>query len=120
MLNLHSVAVESVTSHKRSQRFVRFHFHNFHNKNSTSNALKIDSGAERNTMPLKEYRRLYPDRFNEEGEPISMYIIPDKETKLKAYGRHYVEHLVILKLPCEYNGTKFMGSFFLVDVEAPH
>ena len=119
-----TAAVESVTNGKqlkKRQRFARLKFYNLVNKKSkfTSGALKIDSGAEMNTMPLKEYKRLYPDRFSPDGEPIAAYIARDDDIKLKGYGGNYVEQLGKVKLPCEYNGRKFMCTFFLANVDGP-
>ena len=75
-----------------------------------------------NSMPLKEYKRLYPNRFTPDGQPIASYLTQDEQTlntKLKGYSGHYVKHYGKVKLPCEYNGKKFMCSFFLADVEGP-
>ena len=121
-LNLDSVAIESVTGSRRNQRFARFRFHNYTRKNYTTGALKIDSGAGLNSMPVKEYKRLYPERFTPDGKPILSYLSQDEETmktKLKGYSGNYVKHYGKVKLPCEYNNQKFMCSFFLADVDGP-
>ena len=119
-LTLDSVAVESVTVRNRKrQRFARFKFHNFQKRRSVTGALKIDSGAELNTMPIKEYKRLYPERFTSDGKPIDSYITRDDDTKLKGYGGNYVEHLGTVTLPCEYNKRKFKCTFYLANVDGP-
>ena len=84
-----------------------------------SGALKIDSGAQLNTMPVKEYRRLYPDRFSSDGEPLMAYVTRDDKTKLVGYGNNRIEHYGKITLPCEYNNIKFMCSFNLVEVDGP-
>ena len=70
-------------------------------------------------MPIKEYKRLYPDRFTSDGKPIESYITRDDDTKLKGYGGNYVEHLGTVTLPCEYNGQKFKCTFYLANVDGP-
>ena len=120
--SLNSVAVESITGRTGKQRFARFRFHNFKKKNYTTGALKVDSGAGVNTLPTKEYQRLYPERFTADGAPIQSYLKQDEDTlntKLKGYGGQYVKHHGKVVLPCEYNGKKFMCSFFLADVDGP-
>ena len=119
-LTLDSVAVESVVGQKKKrQRFVRFKFHNIKKRTAISGALKVDSGAELNTMPVKQYQRLYPERFTLDGKPIKSYIKPDNNTKLKGYGGNYVSHLGTVTLPCEYNGRKFKCTFYLAEVDGP-
>ena len=118
-LHLHSVTVDSLSGVKRkTQRFARFKFHNFEAGKYCTGPLKVDSGAGINTMPIKEYQRLYPDRFTTDGKPIDSYIIKDR-TRLTGYGGQQVEHIGYVTLPCEYNGRKFKCDFYLADVTGP-
>ena len=104
--SLDTLCVSSV-SESVKKRYVKFRFYDIMLGKSTLAELKIDSGAEANVIPLKVYRRLFPERFREDGSPISRFI--RKSTRsLEAYGGVTVPHLGTVNLPCEYNGKKFM------------
>ena len=80
--------------------------------------LKVDSGSEANLMPLQQYKKLYPDKFNSNGLPL-MRFITESEAVLSAYGGTVIKHKGKVSLPCQYKGKKFMCTFYLSDKEGP-
>ena len=67
-----SLRVSSV-SESVKKRYVKFRFHDVLLRKSMLAELKIDSGAEANVMPLKIYRRLFPERFGKDGLPLKRF-----------------------------------------------
>ena len=114
-LTLSAVSINSVTDPSNA-RFVKFRYHYLPQKTSKTGDLKVDSGAAANVIPLRDYKELYPNRILGNGKPNPKFIQPSK-SKLESYGGNKVSHFGTVKLPCEYNGKKFMCNFYLCDIE---
>ena len=114
-LSLHTIRISSLSDSAR-KRFVKFRFHNLLGKSSKVAGLKVDSGAEANVMPLKKYKELFPNRVGADGRPKMRFLRKSKR-RLEAYGGVSVPHFGTVKLPCEYNGRKFMCRFYVCDIE---
>ena len=71
--SLNSLWVISL-SESVKKRHMKFRFYDILLGKSVLANLKIDSGAEANVIPLKVYRRLFPERFGKDGPPISRFI----------------------------------------------
>ena len=110
-----SVRVSSV-SESVKKRYVKFRVHDVLLRKSMLAELKIDSGAEANVMPLKMYRRFFPERFGKDGLPLKRFL-RKSDRRLEAYGGVNVPHMGTVNMPCEYNGKKFMCRFFLCNIE---
>ena len=118
-LSLSAVSVSAVSEQKSvTKRFVSFAFYNNKAEYVKNAELKVDSGSEGNLMPLKLFRDLYPDRTNPDGLP-RQEDVQKTNAKLTAYGGSNIQHLGEVKIPCSYNGMKFMASFYLSDAEGP-
>ena len=116
-LSLYALHVSMhAASKKPTKRYARFRFHKA--DSVVEERLKVDTGAEANLMPLRNYRVIYPENLNDDKMPKKRYV-NKSEAVLEAYGRTVIEHLGTVTVPCEYNGQKFMCTFFLSDVEGP-
>ena len=111
----HSLKVNLLSSHTK-KRFVKFRFHNIAKRNSKIEEAKIDSGAEANTITVRKYKDLYPERVDEKGS-LDQRNIRKSHEKLEAYGGVEIPHLGTVNLPVEYAGKKFMRRFYLCDIE---
>ena len=75
--------------------------------------LKVDTGAEGNTLPVRTVRQMYP---NDEWKNI---IEPSRAT-LKAYNQTRIPCLGAITLTCKYVDSKWAKQFFyIVDVPGP-
>ena len=118
-LSLSAVRVDSVNNQATvTKRFVSFDFYDEKADYVDSVDLKADSGSEGNLMPLHTYGALFPDRIGTDGLPLPEFI--DKSNAiLTAYGGGVIEHLGEVKLPCSFNGRKFMADFYISDADGP-
>lgn len=80
--------------------------------------LKIDTGAQGNTLPVSTFRRMFPEKVDTNGFPKIDNKTKDKElvayngTPIKCYGR--------INIPCNYNQSNWHNStFYIVDVQGP-
>jgi transposase InsO family protein len=79
---------------------------------------KVDTGAQSNALPLRMYRKMYPETLKEDGYPVDG-ALEKIGTVLTGYGGYQVKHLGIIKLPCRYKERKFMCPFYVTDEEGP-
>lgn len=81
--------------------------------------LKIDTGAQANTIPLRVYRQMYPDRVDNNGDPESQFLSPSNTT-LTAYNGTHIKCHGITELTCRYKNKNWQkAQFFVVDVPGP-
>ena len=105
-------------SKKISKRFVTLRLYKPRSNRVQEMKTKVDTGAEANVMPLKEYRRMCPENMGSNGLP-KPNMIERNEAVLKAYGDTVIKQIGRVHLPCEFKGLKFTCGFFLADVEGP-
>lgn len=120
-LNTVTISVNSLYA-AITKRYVTFQFYESGSRGDFVNSasLKVDSGAEINVIPLKQLKKLYPYKVDDNGKPIEKYLTEEaKKTTLVGYGGAKIEHIGRIVLPCEYNGLKFLSSFFISDVDGP-
>ena len=121
MTSIDSVSVSSLQT-SITKRYVQFKFHNSGPTRDTVSVadLKVDSGAELNVMPLKKFQELHPSMIDSEGQPLKQCL--KKETKkltLVGYGGSKIDYIGKVVLRCEYDGKKFLSSFYISDVDSP-
>ena len=114
-LSLASIQVNTVDE-PSNQRFVKFKFHDPSKRRFSEKALKVDSGAAANVIPVPEYRMMYPDRFDKKGFPLKQYV-KKSNRRLEAYGGAEVPMLGTVNLPCQFGNKKFMCRFYLCDTK---
>ena len=114
-LTLQTISINAMED-SSNQRFVKFRFQDPVKRTSTANDLKVDSGAAANVIPVPEYRKMYPGRFDVRGFPLCQYINKSNR-RLEAYGGIEVPHLGTVNLPCQFGSRKFMCRFYLCDTK---
>ena len=77
-----SVDEHGETTDDRSQAFVTLQLDIIRQHRSTALKAKIDTGAQANVLPLRVYRRMFPDQLTAEGLPRKDQLKPST-TKLK-------------------------------------
>ena len=105
-------------SKKPTKRYAKFRFHKPEINKIVEDKLKVDTGAEANLMPLKNYRALFPENLNDALMPKKRFVEKSMAV-LEAYGGTVIRHIGTVNLLCEYAGRKFMCPFFLSDVDGP-
>lgn len=83
---------------------------------NTKLKLKIDTGAQRNTLPVRIYRQMFPKRLNSDGYPTA----GKSDIKLFAYNNTEITHYGTVSIPCRFeNSTWTETTFYIVDVSGP-
>ena len=81
--------------------------------------VKVDTGAQGNTIPLRMYRRMFPDRLDSGGFPSSDSTSNHKAI-LTAYNNTRIKQYGSTSLPCRYDGSAWVtADFFVVDSDGP-
>ena len=79
---------------------------------------KLYTSAQGNLLPLRLYRRMYPQHLTAEGYPKSK-VLEILTTILTAYGStQHIQHGVCI-IPCEFKGKKSTVQFLVTEVEGP-
>lgn len=81
--------------------------------------MKIDTGAQGNTLPVRMFRKMYPEKVDSAGLPRrdavkNRHVVStvDNGTKISQYGA--------IQLQCRYDGGKWIDTdFYIVDSEGP-
>ena len=66
--------------------------------------VKVDTGAQGNTLPLRMFRRMFPEKLSAEGYPAAGSVT-DKATVLSAYNGTNIPHYGTLELPCKLENS---------------
>ena len=80
--------------------------------------LKVDTGAQGNTLPLRVFQQMYPEQIASNGTPkADSKVIQPASTKLTAYNGTEIKTYGSITLKCKYNNSEFCDSkFYIVDV----
>ena len=82
--------------------------------------LKVDTGAQGNTLPIRIYRRMYPKLLDAEGNPSPTALQSNRKAKLTAYNGTEIRCYGCTTIPCRYQGNQWTDTeFFVVDVDGP-
>ncbi|CAM1302408.1 Uncharacterised protein r2_g1227 [Pycnogonum litorale] len=75
--------------------------------------LKVDTGAQRNTLPLRILRKMFPERMDSNGTPRTT----KSNVRLLAYNGTEIEHYGTISIPCRFKDSGFKTvTFCVVDV----
>ena len=81
--------------------------------------VKVDTGAQGNTLPIRMYRRMCPQNLAPDGFPIPNSV-HSRNTILSAYNGTTITHYGAVKFPCRYKHGQWMDTeFYIVESEGP-
>ena len=81
---------------------------------------KIDTGAQGNTLPLRTFRRMYPDKVDADGFPVEHIVATARYARLMAYNGTSIPCHGIANIPCSYSNSAWNDTqFYIVDVTGP-
>ena len=81
---------------------------------------KIDTGAQGNTIPLRTFHRMYPDKLDAEGFPVEHIVAAARYARLTAYNGTSIACHGIVDIPCSYSNSAWNDTqFYIVDVTGP-
>ena len=80
--------------------------------------LKVDTGAQVNTLPLRTYRRMFPNSLNGDGNPKHNALNQTSIT-LTAYNGTQIKCFGTVDIDCNYSSIWTNTKFYVVDVPGP-
>ena len=113
-----SVDEHGETTDDRSQAFVTLQLDIIRRHRSTALKAKIDTGAQANVLPLRVYRRMFPDQLTAEGLPRKDQLKPST-TKLVSYGGTQLRQYGVCTLKCTFDDMTLSTDFFVTDADGP-
>lgn len=80
--------------------------------------MKIDTGAQGNTLPLSIYQKIWPEKVDAQGLPKTK--LKKRETNLTAYNGTRIQHYGTITLPCYHKkGPSQQTEFYIVNTAGP-
>ncbi|XP_054769307.2 uncharacterized protein K02A2.6-like [Lytechinus pictus] len=81
--------------------------------------VKVDTGAQGNVLPLRCFRKAFPELLDDEGYPLES-AVRLRHVRLYAYNETPIQQYGCFDFPCQYkDGKWFRNSFFIVDTRGP-
>jgi len=115
-----TIAIQSVaTDNNKTEAFARVALRATGKKIRHYIQLKVDTGAQGNTLPLRIYKKMFPDQLNKRGEPTNIQP-KQKGTQLTAYNGTPIQCYGHINLVCRFkDGAWHTGKFYIVNVAGP-
>ncbi|KAK7088654.1 hypothetical protein V1264_022553 [Littorina saxatilis] len=81
--------------------------------------VKVDTGAQGNILPLRIYRRMFPEQLNPEGFPATG-ATELRRTVLQAYNGTLIKQFGVITIQCKFKKTEWHDAeFFVTDSNGP-
>ncbi len=113
-----SIGISAVGKNKNTEAFANIKIDTGDKRNQVGVEMKVDTGAEADTIPLHVFRQVFPNRLDRNGMPSHHTVIKDN-TKLYGYNGLPIIQLGRIQLSCTFKDKKKIANFFIVDVPGP-
>ena len=120
-LSLDSITVDSIhpdKGKKRKEVYVPFQIVHLKDQKAYDIRGKVDTGAPCNLLPLREYKKIFPENIDQKGYPHKA-VLGGEDTILRVYGGGPINQLGTANLQCIYRGRKFTCPFYITDANGP-
>ena len=82
--------------------------------------VKIDTGVQGNILPLRVFKRMFPEKLTAEDYPSHGSVANRSNTTLSAYNGSRIPQYGSITLPCRYSYSEWVyAEFFLTDTNGP-
>ena len=115
-LSFQSVGVDVIDNDTRDEVFTSIGI-TLRRKPATLKA-KVDTGAQGNLLPLRIFRRMYPELLGADGFPKEGSTTPT-HARLSAYNGSKIEQFGTINLQCNYEGNNADAKFYVTDSSGP-
>ncbi|WP_419585361.1 reverse transcriptase domain-containing protein, partial [Thiolapillus sp.] len=118
-LTFNDIKVSSMQS-SRDEAFVTVNVKLTSRPGIHSLILKVDTGAQGNTLPLATFRKMFPDKLDRNGLPQQEIAKAARDIKLTAYNGTNIPCLGIWSFQCKFQQSRWENTkFHIVDVQGP-
>ena len=119
MLTFNNVQISSLKS-TRDEAFVKLNVRLTSRPGIHKLVLKVDTGARRNTLPLRIYSQMFPDQLTKDGLPTKNVAKAAHQVRLTAYNGTNIPCYGIIDVPCKFKDSGWEKTkFHTVDVPGP-
>ncbi|KAL5019152.1 hypothetical protein ScPMuIL_004874 [Solemya velum] len=121
-LTIDDVLVASVDSQNTSNGEALTYIHTLLSAKRTvvNIRVKVDTGAQANILPLRMFRRMFPEELSPEGYPSANGVIRTVHTTITAYNGTKIPQYGTITLPCRYKDNRWIDMiFYVVNTEGP-
>ena len=116
-LNFESIQFSSIDGDERTEVFT--HLEIKHKGQSATLKVKVDTGAQGNSLPLRIFRRMHPELLDSSGYPKKGSTTP-KHTVLIAYNGSVIKQYGSITIPCKHDTSTWHNEeFFITDTNGP-
>ena len=81
--------------------------------------VKVDTGAQGNTLPLRIYRLMFSESIDAEGYPKPGTTRMSRITIRTAYNGTTIPQVGFIRRPCQHSKSKLNAEFYIADVSGP-
>lgn len=107
------------TTNRRDEVFTDIHVQLPDREKVTATlTVKVDTGAQGNTLPLRVFRRMCPKLLNPSGYP-KPDAVRSSTTRLTAYNNTSIRHYGLIRLRCSHSGKSSVADFYIVECGGP-
>ncbi|XP_072170543.1 uncharacterized protein [Diadema setosum] len=113
------LAFDTIDSGRRESVTTSFKIKLDNRKGTHNLTAKVDTRAQANTLPVRTYRRMFPERILPDGTPNDLYLSQDS-SMLTAYNGTQIQQHGKVTIPCQWNDSPWIDtSFYVVNSEGP-
>lgn len=113
-----NLLIQSIEEKNRDEVFVTLPFQHIKRHSLAQVKLKLDTGAQGNTLPLRIYQKMFPGEVDTNGKPTPGILTPSK-VKLRAYNGGEITHYGTITLTTTTTSPPKDVRFYVVDVSGP-
>ena len=119
MLTFNNIQISSLQS-TRDEAFVKLNVRLSSRPGIHKLVLKVDTGAQGNTIPLRIYSQMFADQLTKDGLPAKNVAKAAHKVRLTAYYGTNIPCYGIIDVPCEFKDSGWENTkFHIVDVPGP-
>ena len=111
-----SITFDAVETQKRTEAYAIIKVQPYSSSHTHNLRGKVDTGAQGNIMPLRTYRKMFPDHLDRQNRPT---LTSSSSTILTAYNGTRIPQYGTLNMPCRHEGEWKTSSFYVAETEGP-
>ena len=81
--------------------------------------VKIDTGAQGNILPLRIYRKMFPENISSSSDVPFSERVTQRKTKITAYNKTQIKHYGTCSFYCKYGNQETTAEFYITEGSSP-
>ncbi|XP_063953999.1 uncharacterized protein K02A2.6-like [Lytechinus pictus] len=118
-LNAIFTSLDAISDQSDDEAFTRIQIRQDEQELIINLLVKVDTGSQVNTIPLRVYRRMFPSNLDADGFPRKGHL-KDTSCVLTVYNETAIKHYGTVTLPCRHGNTGWINAdFHVCDTSRP-